>query len=106
MTVPAPLPTLHSNASGSDMTTDDHANRRQFLIGAASLAGGMITVLPVTDARATPETMQAAIKKAVGSAALRKGKVTLRLPPLVENGNSVAMDVAVESPMTADDHVR
>jgi sulfur-oxidizing protein SoxY len=108
MTVPAPLPTLqrHSNASGNDMISADHANRRQFLIGAASLAGGLITVLPVTDARATPETMQAAIKKVVGSAALRKGKVTLRLPPLVENGNSVAMDVAVESPMTADDYVR
>ena len=88
------------------MTADDHANRRQFLIGAASLAGGMITVLPVTDARATPDTMQAAIKKVVGSSALRKGKVTLRLPPLVENGNSVAMDVAVESPMTANNHVR
>ena len=88
------------------MTADDHANRRQFLIGAASLAGGMITVLPVTDARATPDTMQAAIKKVVGSSALRKGKVTLRLPPLVENGNSVAMDVAVESPMTANDYVR
>ena len=88
------------------MISDDHADRRQFLIGAASLAGGMITVLPVTDARATPDTMQAAIKKVVGSAALRKGKVTLRLPPLVENGNSVAMDVAVESPMTANDYVR
>ena len=86
--------------------TADEANRRQFLIGAASLAGGMITALPVTDARATPETMQAAIKKVVGSSAMRKGKVTLRLPPLVENGNSVAMDVAIESPMTADDYVR
>src|SRR5215468_10359047 len=86
--------------------TADEANRRQFMIGAASLAGGMITVLPVTKARATPATMQAAIKKVVGSAPLRKGKVTLHLPPLVEYGNSVAMDIAVESPMTADNHVR
>jgi sulfur-oxidizing protein SoxY len=85
---------------------DDKATRRTFLIGATSLVGGLITVLPVTDARATPETMQAAIKKVIGSAPLRKGKVTLHLPPLVENGNSVAMDVAVESPMTANNHVR
>jgi sulfur-oxidizing protein SoxY len=84
----------------------DDATRRAFLIGATSLAGGLITVLPVTDARATPETMQAAIKKVIGSAALRKGKVTLHLPPLVENGNSVAMDIAVDSPMTANNHVR
>jgi sulfur-oxidizing protein SoxY len=88
------------------MMADDKATRRTFLIGATSLAGGLITVLPVTDARATPETMQAAIKKVIGSAPLRKGKVTLHLPPLVENGNSVAMDVAVESPMTANNHVR
>jgi sulfur-oxidizing protein SoxY len=88
------------------MMADDKATRRTFLIGATSLVGGLITVLPVTDARATPETMQAAIKKVIGSAPLRKGKVTLHLPPLVENGNSVAMDVAVESPMTANNHVR
>ncbi len=89
-----------------DMMTDDEATRRQFMIGAASLAGGLVTVLPVTEARATPETMQAAIKKVVGSAPLRKGKVALHLPPLVENGNSVSMDIAVESPMTADNYVR
>ena len=88
------------------MSSADHANRRQFLIGAASLAGGIITVLPVTDAHATPETMQAAIKKVIGSAPLRKGKVTLHLPPLVENGNSVTMLVSVESPMTAEDYVK
>ena len=85
---------------------EDKATRRAFLIGATSLAGGLITVLPVNDARATPETMRAAIKKVVGSAPVRKGKVTLHLPPLVENGNSVAMDIAVESPMTASDYVR
>jgi len=88
------------------MVTDDHANRRQVLIGAASLVGGLVTVLPASEARATPESMQAAIKKVVGAAPLRKGKVTLRLPPLVENGNSVSMDIAVESPMSATDHVR
>ena len=87
------------------MTADD-ANRRQFLIGAASLVGGLITVLPVTDASATPETMQAAIKKVVGSSALRKGKVTLRLPPLVENGNVVPMTVTVDSPMTKENFVK
>ena len=30
----------------------------------------------------------------------------LDLPPLVENGNAVPLTVAVESPMTADDHVK
>jgi len=82
--------------------------RRDVLIGAASLAAGagLVSVLPVTAAHATPASMDAAIKKVVGSAPLRKGKVTLSLPPLVENGNTVSLEVSVESPMTPDNHVK
>jgi len=82
--------------------------RRDLLIGAASLAAstGIVSVLPVSDARATPASMETAIKKVVGSAPLRKGKVTLALPPIVENGNSVSLDVAVDSPMTPVDYVK
>ena len=91
------------------MTHDDHSQtRRGFLSGTARLAGGLgllLTVVPAP-ARATPETMLAAMKKVVGEAPLRKGKVKLDLPPLVENGNSVPMTVTVESPMTAADHVK
>jgi sulfur-oxidizing protein SoxY len=42
----------------------------------------------------------------VGEAAVQKGKVTLDIPPLVENGNTVACSVAVDSPMTAQDYVK
>jgi sulfur-oxidizing protein SoxY len=82
--------------------------RRDLLIGAASVAAGIgiVTVLPVSEASATPASMDAAIKKVVGSAALRKGKVTLNLPPIVENGNSVSVDISVESPMTPDNYVK
>ena len=84
------------------------ATRRGFLIGAAGLAGGvgLVSVLPAREARATPAAMQAAIKKLVGGKPLRKGKVTLDLPPIVENGNTVSLDVSVDSPMTAQDHVK
>jgi len=34
------------------------------------------------------------------------GKVTLVLPKVADNGNSVPMTVKVDSPMTAADHVR
>ncbi len=92
------------------MTTDDdhtRATRRRFLLGAAGLAGGLglVSVLP-GDGRATPASMQAAIRKVVGEGQLRKGKVTLDLPPIVENGNSVSLEVSVESQMTAKDHVK
>lgn len=34
------------------------------------------------------------------------GRVTLEVPPLVENGNGVPITVRVQSPMTAEAHVR
>jgi sulfur-oxidizing protein SoxY len=40
-----------------------------------------------------------------GSAPLRDGRVVLELPRLVESGNSVPVEIRVESPMTEADHV-
>jgi len=77
--------------------------RRSFLLGAGGLA--FVTVLP-REGRATPEAMKAAIKKVIGDAPLRKGKVKLDVPPIVENGNSVTLEVSVDSPMTANDYVK
>ena len=76
-------------------------DRRAFLAGAA-----LLTVLPLASARATPESMAAAIKEVVGAGTIREGKVKLDLPPLVENGNTVPLTVSVESPMTPADHVK
>jgi sulfur-oxidizing protein SoxY len=50
--------------------------------------------------------MEAAIKELVGGAEVRKGRVTLDIPPLVENGNSVPVRVTVESPMTPQEFVK
>jgi sulfur-oxidizing protein SoxY len=75
--------------------------------GAAGAAGALgVPLLTVRPAAATPEKMQAAIKALVGEAPVKKGRVTLDIPPLVENGNTVAMTVSVESPMTPADHVK
>ena len=76
-------------------------DRRRFLAGTAT-----IVVLPFASARATPGSMAAAISQVVGDAAIRRGRVTLDVPPLVENGNTVPLVVSVESPMTAVDHVK
>lgn len=75
-------------------------SRRGLLIGAGLLALG------IRPARATPEAMAEAIRTVIGDAALREGRITLDVPPLVENGNTVPLTVAVESPMTEADHVR
>jgi sulfur-oxidizing protein SoxY len=93
------------------MTQDDDTpqrSRRDVLIDAARLAGGVGLLLTVAPApvRATPASMLAAMKKVVGEAPLHKGKVKLELPPLIENGNSVSMTVTVDSPMTSEDFVK
>jgi sulfur-oxidizing protein SoxY len=71
----------------------------------AFLAGVTVVLLPFA-ARATPEALAAAIKEVTGDAPLREGKVTLDVPPLVENGNTVPLTVSVESPMTPGDYVK
>jgi sulfur-oxidizing protein SoxY len=83
-----------------------HKTRRRFLLESAAVAGGVGLGLSVKPAAATPETMRAAIKRVVGEGELRKGKVKLDLPPLVENGNVVALTVSVDSPMTETDYVK
>src|SRR5437660_12363222 len=75
--------------------------RRDFLAGAVT-----VTVLPFAPARATPEAMAAAIKEVVGDVAVREGRVTLDLPPLVENGSTVPITVSVESPMSEADYIK
>ena len=93
------------------MTRDDdlpRATRRRFLIETAALAGaaGIGLSLTVVPASATPASMRAAIRKVVGEAPLKKGKLKIDLPPLIENGNAVPLVLTCDSPMTADDHVK
>ena len=78
------------------------ATRRTFLSTVAG-AGALLMVRP---AKATPESMKQAIRTIVGEANVKPGRIKLELPPLVENGNTVAMSVSVQSPMTAKDHVK
>ncbi len=78
------------------------ASRREILAAGA----GALALIVARPARATPETMAAAIKAFVGEAEVREGRVTIEIPALVENGNSVPVTVAVDSPMTPQDHVR
>ncbi len=78
------------------------ATRRDVLAAGA----GALALIAARPARATPESMAAAIKAFVGEAQVQKGKVALDIPPLVENGNSVPLKITVESPMTAQDFVK
>ena len=57
-------------------------------------------------ALATPAALQAAISAFAGGRPVRDGRIKLDIAPLVENGNVVPVSVAVQSPMTAADHVQ
>jgi sulfur-oxidizing protein SoxY len=83
--------------------------RRRFLLEATGLGGAAaIGLLAVTTrpAWSTPASMRAAIRQVVGDAVVNKGRVKLDLPPLIENGNAVAVTLSSESPMTAEDYVK
>jgi sulfur-oxidizing protein SoxY len=78
-------------------------SRRRALAGAVS-----VLIVPVvgSEALATPESMAQAMSEVLGSAPVKPGRITLQLPELAENGNSVPLRIAVESPMTAADYVK
>ena len=85
--------------------------RREFLAAAATLAAAAglpagARAQATKDLRGTEEDMRIAIAQFAGSRAPAKGRVRLDVPPLVDNGNTVAISVTVESPMTDADHVR
>jgi sulfur-oxidizing protein SoxY len=84
------------------------ATRRRFLIDTATLAGAAGIWLPLATgpASATPASMRAAIRRVVGEAPVTRGRLKIDLPPLIENGNAVSLTVAVESPMSVEDHVK
>ena len=83
------------------------STRREVLYFAGTVAlGGVLPSLAVRPAAATPATMKSAIAAVIGEATLNAGRVKLEIPPLVENGNTVACAVSVESPMTASDYVK
>jgi sulfur-oxidizing protein SoxY len=84
-----------------------HDHRRRWLKQMQGL--GLLTLaacLTPLKAFAKKEDADEAIKKIIGTAPIKDGKVTLTIPPLVENGNLVVLKVSVDSPMTANDYVK
>ncbi|HYL23453.1 MAG TPA: SoxY-related AACIE arm protein [Burkholderiales bacterium] len=82
--------------------------RRQFLaLACGTLAAGELGAQLDPNIQAKRKAaLEAAISKVVGDAPLRVGKVTLDVPPLIDNGNTVPVSVTVDSPMTAASHVK
>ena len=84
--------------------TSGGVTRRHVLVltGAAAASAGLLPSV----ARADKAAMEAAIKEKIGSATTKPGRITLDLPQIAENGNTVPIGIEVESPMTDSDYVK
>jgi len=81
--------------------------RRQFIVLACgALATAAEAQLPPNIAALRRAALDEAVRKVTGGAPLRSGRVKIEMPPLIDNGNAVPLAVSVESPMSAEDHVR
>jgi sulfur-oxidizing protein SoxY len=81
--------------------------RRTFLLGAGATAALIAFVAPGRAlAQAAPQSWEEAMKKIVGDAKPTEGKITLDLPEIAENGNTVPYAVSVDSPMNDKDFVK
>lgn len=69
-------------------------------------AGAGLVVLSLPFPALARPSLDEAVAAFTGGVPVRPGRVTLAVPPLVENGNAVGVTVSVDSPMTAEDHVR
>ncbi len=82
-------------------------DRRDFLLGASATATVMALLgAGIGTAEAAAKTWQEAVKAAIGDAKPVEGKVTVTLPEIAENGNTVPFSIEVESPMSDSDYVK
>jgi sulfur-oxidizing protein SoxY len=83
-------------------------SRRQFLGIAcgALVAGPAAAQLAPNIAALRQQALDDAVRKVLGGANVRPGRVKLDVPPLIDNGNTVPIVVTVDSPMTEADHVK
>jgi sulfur-oxidizing protein SoxY len=84
------------------------STQRRLLL--CTLALPSIALAQGTDADGTglrrEEAADATLRRLLGSAEPKEGRVHLALPEIAESGNSVPLTVRVDSPMTESEHVK
>ena len=56
--------------------------------------------------RADTASVAESMKALIGDVTPSEGRIELDLPQIAENGNTVPILIAIDSPMTAEDHVK
>jgi sulfur-oxidizing protein SoxY len=79
-----------------------HVSRRDAVLMGASVA----LYLTVADAAfATPAEAAAEIAKFTGGKEPAEGKITIDLPEIAENGNTIPLNITVDAPMTTESYI-
>ena len=81
-------------------------NRREFVVGGIAVATASVVAVEETLAQAAPQGWEEAVKKILGDSKVTDGKLTMDLPEIAENGNTVPFSISVDSPMTDKDYVK
>ena len=83
-------------------------DRRDFVIGATAAAtlAAFFGRIGTASAQDKPPTFDELYKKIVGDKKPEEAKVSIDLPEIAENGNTVPYTVSVESPMSDADYVK
>lgn len=81
-------------------------DRRQFGQALGAVAMTLAGAGAVRAQEAPAAAWQQAVDKILGGAKAGPGKLTMELPEIAENGNTVPFTLAVESPMTEADFVQ
>lgn len=95
---------MSSAISPRSRRSESGLDRRRVVAGAA--AGLLLAALPGRAAAEISPELAQLIARVTEGAVPERGRITLDIPALVENGNSVDTRIVVESPMTEADHVR
>ena len=78
--------------------------RRQFVIVGGSALG--VAAFGFGPAQAKGNGYDEYISKFTGGKSAAEGKLTLDMPEIAENGNTVPLTISVDSPMTTDNYVK
>jgi sulfur-oxidizing protein SoxY len=79
-------------------------SRRKVLTLASGGATALV-ILGESPALATPAEAADEIAKFTNGKTVEQGKITIDLPEIAEDGNTIPLMITVDSPMTADDYV-
>ena len=82
-------------------------DRRQFGIGAAAtVIGAALPAVALAQDKPAPAAWEQAVSKVLGDAKPIQGKMTIEMPEIAENGNTVPFTIAVDSPMSDKDYIK